>query len=104
MIVTDIQESVHWIRYRPRSDNQLVIFADDTCPRWITRLVVLDPSTVAASDKFGNVVVLRLPNNVVDDVEDDPSGTRALWDRGFLGGASQKIEVNTVSSLYEIAV
>ncbi|VDQ10322.1 unnamed protein product [Trichobilharzia regenti] len=54
---------------------------------------VLDASTVAVSDKFGNVVILRLPPNVIDDIEDDPSGNRALWDRGFLGGASQKCEV-----------
>ncbi|CAH8491836.1 unnamed protein product [Dicrocoelium dendriticum] len=93
IIVTDVQESVHWVRYRPRSENQLVIFADDTNPRWITHLTVLDPSTVAVSDKFGNVSVLRLPSGVIDDIEDDPSGNRALWDRGFLSGASQKIDV-----------
>ncbi|KAH8863280.1 Splicing factor 3B subunit 3 [Schistosoma japonicum] len=93
IIVTDVQESVHWVRYRPRSDSQLVIFADDTNPRWITHLTVLDASTVAVSDKFGNVSILRLPPNVIDDIEDDPSGNRALWDRGFLGGASQKCDV-----------
>ncbi|VDP84976.1 unnamed protein product [Echinostoma caproni] len=93
IVVTDVQESVHWVRYRPRSDNQLVIFADDTNPRWVTHLAILDPSTVAVSDKFGNVCILRLPSGVVDDVEDDPSGNRALWDRGLLGGASQKVEM-----------
>lgn len=91
--MTDVQESVHWVRYRPRSDSQLVIFADDTNPRWIIHLAVLDASTVAVSDKFGNVTILRLPPNVIDDIEDDPSGNRALWDRGFLGGASQKCDV-----------
>lgn len=93
IIVTDIQESVFWLKYKARAENQLVIFADDSNPRWVTSLVVLDPSTVAVSDKFGNIVILRLPSNVVDDVEDDPSGNRALWDRGFLGGANQKAEV-----------
>ncbi|CAL8090375.1 unnamed protein product [Calicophoron daubneyi] len=93
IIVTDVQESVHWLRYKPRSENQLVIFADDTNPRWITHLAVLDPSTVVVADKFGNVVVLRLPSGVIDDIEEDPSGNRALWDRGFLGGASQKVDV-----------
>ncbi|KER19387.1 CPSF A subunit region [Opisthorchis viverrini] len=93
IIVTDVQESAFWLRYRPRSENQLVIFADDANPRWITHLAVLDPSTVAISDKFGNVIILRLPNGVIDDIEEDPSGNRALWDRGFLGGASQKAEV-----------
>ncbi|KAF5394254.1 Splicing factor 3B subunit 3 [Paragonimus heterotremus] len=93
IIATDVQESAHWIRYRPQSDNQLVIFADDGNPRWITHLTILDASTVAVSDKFGNISVLRLPNGVIDDVEEDPSGNRALWDRGFLGGANQKVDV-----------
>ncbi|VEL19402.1 unnamed protein product [Protopolystoma xenopodis] len=98
IMVCDIQESVHWIRYHVRSENQLVVFADDSCPRWVTALAVLDPATLALADKFGNITILRLPPNVSDDVEEDPSGNRALWDRGFLGGASQKAE--TISHFF----
>lgn len=28
-----------------------------------------------------------------DDVDEDPTGNKALWDRGLLNGASQKAEV-----------
>lgn len=28
-----------------------------------------------------------------DEVEDDPTGNKALWDRGLLSGASQKSDV-----------
>ena len=28
-----------------------------------------------------------------DDVDEDPTGTKALWDRGLLNGAAQKMEV-----------
>ncbi|KAL7057635.1 hypothetical protein AAHC03_016375 [Spirometra sp. Aus1] len=93
VIVTDVQEGVFWVRYRPRSDNQLVIFADDASPRWIIHLAVLDQCTVAVSDKFGNIVLLRLPANANDEIEEDPSGNRSLWDRTALGGSSQKLEV-----------
>jgi splicing factor 3B subunit 3 len=92
IFVSDVQESVHFVRYR-RSDNQLVIFADETNPRWVTTSCVLDFDTVAVADKFGNIGVVRLPSNTSDDVDEDPSGTKALWDRGVLSGASNKLEV-----------
>ena len=34
---------------------------------------------------------VRLPQDVSDDVDEDPTGNRALWDRGVLNGASQKV-------------
>lgn len=33
---------------------------------------------------------IRLPTDVSDDVDEDPTGTKALWDRGLLNGATQK--------------
>jgi splicing factor 3B subunit 3 len=89
IFVSDVQESVFMVRYK-RAENQLIIFADDTHPRWITCTSVLDYDTVAVADKFGNIAILRLPPNVSDDVEEDPTGHKSLWDRGLLNGASQK--------------
>lgn len=34
---------------------------------------------------------VRLPVDVTDQVDEDPSGNRAIWDRGFLNGATQKV-------------
>ena len=34
----------------------------------------------------------RLPSDVSDDVDEDPTGNKALWDRGCLNGASQKVK------------
>ncbi|XP_066156832.1 splicing factor 3B subunit 3 [Euwallacea fornicatus] len=95
--VSDIQESVFMVRYK-RAENQLIIFADDTHPRWITSTCILDYDSVATADKFGNVSILRLPPNVTDDVEEDPTGNKALWDRGLLNGASQK--ANTIATFH----
>jgi len=92
IFVSDVQESVHYVKYK-KQDNQLIVFADETNPRWVTTTCVLDYDTVAVADKFGNVGVVRLPNNTADDVDEDPSGTKALWDRGVLSGASNKLEV-----------
>ena len=57
IVVSDIQESFHFVRYK-RQENHLVIFADDTIPRWITCTCLLDYNTVAGADKFGNVSVV----------------------------------------------
>ena len=38
---------------------------------------------------------MRLPANTNDEVDEDPTGTKALWDRGLLNGASQKAETIT---------
>ena len=44
---------------------KLVIFADDTTPRWVTTTVALDYSTVAIADKFGNIAIIRFESNLV---------------------------------------
>lgn len=90
--VGDVQESFHFVRYRA-SENQLIIFADDTNPRYVTSSCLLDYDTVAGADKFGNICVIRLASNTSDDVDEDPTGVKALWDRGLLNGASQKADV-----------
>lgn len=41
---------------------------------------------------------VRLPPNTSDDVDEDPTGSKALWDRGLLNGASQKVEVSSTLS------
>lgn len=91
LYVSDVQESIYFVRYK-RAENQIIIFADDTHPRWITATALLDYDTIATGDKFGNISILRLPHSVTDDVDEDPTGTKSLWDRGLLSGASQKAE------------
>ncbi|XP_041377174.1 splicing factor 3B subunit 3-like [Gigantopelta aegis] len=92
VMVADVQESFHFVRYK-RQENQLIVFADDTNPRWITCSCQLDYTTVAGADKFGNISIIRLPTDVSDDVDEDPTGNKALWDRGLLSGASQKADI-----------
>jgi len=92
--VADVQESIHFLRYkRTTNENQLIIFADDTNPRFVTTMCLLDYDTVAVADKFGNISVLRLPHKISDDVDEDPTGNKSFWDRGVLNGASHKVDV-----------
>jgi len=64
--------------------------------RFLTCACLLDHDTVAGADKFGNIFVVRLPPDTKDDVEEDPTGVKALWDRGLLNGASQKSETQCI--------
>ena len=59
MYISDVQESVFYIRYK-RQENQLILFADDTNQRWVTATCLLDYDTMAAADKFGNVSVVSV--------------------------------------------
>lgn len=43
---------------------------------------------------------IRLPTDVSDDVDEDPTGNKALWDRGLLNGASQKVCSHTFVRFY----
>ena len=71
--------------------SQLIIFADDTMPRYTTASCMLDYDTVALGDKFGNFSVLRLPAEVSEAVDDDPVANRVLYERGQLNGAAHKV-------------
>lgn len=44
---------------------------------------------------------IRLPGDVSDDVDEDPTGNKALWDRGLLNGASQKVSLYLLLSFEE---
>ena len=69
VVVGDLAESFHYIKYQ-RQENTFVLFADDVVPRWLTASCVLDANTLAGTDKFGNLFVTRLPQEVSDDVDD----------------------------------
>lgn len=34
---------------------------------------------------------MRLPGDISDDVDEDPTGNKAIWDRGLMSGAAQKV-------------
>ena len=96
IFVGDNSESISFVKHR-RAENSFSIFADDTCLRFITSVTVLDYSTVACVDKFGNFSILRLPADANDDLQSQDasfsSSSRLLWEQGHLNGAPNKLEV-----------
>lgn len=57
IIVSDSQESVHFMLYK-RAENQLIVFADETTPRYIVSVCFVDYDTVAVGDRFGNISIV----------------------------------------------
>eukprot|EP00659_Diplonema_papillatum_P003998 gene3998-6202_t len=85
----DITDSVHLLNSPS--------FADDLLPRWTTALVTLDRRTVAVGDKLGNINVVRLDEHASEDLDNDPNcdtgSSKWLYDRGFLQGAPQRLQL-----------
>uniref|UniRef100_A0A251U821 Putative cleavage/polyadenylation specificity factor, A subunit n=1 Tax=Helianthus annuus TaxID=4232 RepID=A0A251U821_HELAN len=71
--------SFHYCKYR-RDENQLYVFADDSVPRWLTSAYHVDFDSMAGADKFGNIYFVRLPQDVSDEIEDDPTGGKIKWE------------------------
>ncbi|EIW82846.1 hypothetical protein CONPUDRAFT_81012 [Coniophora puteana RWD-64-598 SS2] len=92
IIVGDMQESVHFAAYKA-PENRLLIFADDMQPRWVTALTMVDYTTIAVGDRFGNVFINRLDMRVSDQVDDDPTGAGILHEKGQLSGAPHKTKL-----------
>ncbi|KAJ9450267.1 putative splicing factor 3B subunit 3 [Diplonema papillatum] len=92
----DITDSVHLLKYS-KQNNKLSVFADDSLPRWTTALVTLDRRTVAVGDKLGNINVVRLDEHASEDLDNDPNcdtgSSKWLYDRGFLQGAPQRLQL-----------
>ncbi|WOO84633.1 Pre-mRNA-splicing factor RSE1 [Vanrija pseudolonga] len=111
IIVGDLQESTFFCVYRSVPTRQLLIFADDGQPRWLTSVVSIDYDTVACADKFGNVFINRLDERISEKVDDDPTGAGILHEKGFLMGAANKTDMiahynvgSIVTSLTKVSV
>ncbi|KAA1111956.1 pre-mRNA-splicing factor rse1 [Puccinia graminis f. sp. tritici] len=91
ILVGDSQDSVSYAVYKP-AENRLIVFADDVVPRWTTCATMVDYDTVAGGDRFGNLWVSRLPKNVSDEVDEDPTGAGIMHEKGYLMGAPHKLK------------
>ncbi|GBE87385.1 Pre-mRNA-splicing factor RSE1 [Sparassis crispa] len=92
ILVGDMQESVSFAVYKP-PENRLLVFADDTQARWVTAQAMLDYTTVAIGDKFGNILINRLDMMLSDKVDADSTGAGILQRKANLMGAPLKTQM-----------
>jgi len=86
---SDLSNGLVYLKYK-RTTNELVIFADDIVPRFMTQALHLDYDTMLGADKFGNIFASRLPDKCDDDVH-NPTGNRILWSTGYLNSAKKQV-------------
>ena len=85
----DMQSSMHLVRYDV-SGNELGVVCDDLMQRAIVAAEVLDFNTVACSDKWGNVFVLRAPPDVDNQVIGAQGGGGRCGTGGRMLGRSSR--------------
>jgi splicing factor 3B subunit 3 len=93
IICADIQESVTYCVYKYQ-DNHLIPFCDDNIARWSTcSPAMVDYETVAGGDKFGNLWLLRCPQKVSEEADEEGSGAHLIHDKGYLMGTGNRLEL-----------
>lgn len=107
IMISDVQDSIFYAKYR-RQENRIIVFADDSTPRFMTCFEKLDYDTVIGGDKFGNLFVNRLPKETSIAIDEDPTGNKLIFDRGYLNGAPHRLETacnyfvgETISSIHK---
>jgi splicing factor 3B subunit 3 len=94
-IVGDAAESFHFLKFDPVT-GVITPFWDDATPRFPIASILLDSSTVACEDRFGNFTVLALPNGVGHDADIDPSGVGMFWEHPGRCGAPNQVDIATM--------
>ena len=92
LIVGDMTESYIFLKYDKASE-VITPFCDDCTPRFPLSSLLLDRSTIATGDRFGNFTILRLPPDVSDEAEIDPSGVGMVWEHPNMCGTPNKFNI-----------
>ena len=92
IIVSDVQESVVYVVYK-QQENRLIPFVDDVVARWTTCSTMVDYETVAGGDKFGNIWLLRCPQKVSEEADEEGSGAHLIHERQYLQGAPNRLSL-----------
>jgi splicing factor 3B subunit 3 len=99
IVISDVQESVHMARYIFQ-ENKIVVFTDDVKPRWMSKFIILDYNTIAGGDKFGTFFVNRVNQELIDDLQNDNSAQRFLYEKKHLHGAAHRV-INALNLVYK---
>lgn len=103
IIAGDVSESATYIVYKPKA-NRLVPFADDTVQRWTTTTTMVDYETVAGGDKFGNLWVVRAPEQASKEADEEGMNGYIVNERAYLGGAPYRVELRAHYFMQDIPI
>lgn len=92
IIIGDSAESFMFLKFDSGTD-VITPFCDDCTPRFPLCGLLLDQSSIACGDRFGNFSLLRLPPGISEDAEIDPSGVGNSWEHRSMAGAPNKFDL-----------
>ncbi|KAI5291139.1 pre-mRNA-splicing factor rse1 [Ascosphaera aggregata] len=92
IVVSDVQESVTYVVYK-QQENRLIPFVDDVITRWTTCSTMVDYETTAGGDKFGNIWLVRCPQSVSEEADEDGSGAHLIHERSYLQGTPNRLSL-----------
>lgn len=97
IVVGDIRESLTYVVYKA-VDNLLLAFSDDVIARHVTCATMLDYDTTVVGDRFGNIFILRCPEEVSKMSDEDEHAVQLRNQKAQLNGdtaAQNKLELIT---------
>jgi len=98
LFVSDVSSSIIVLKFNTE-DLTLSLVADDVVPRLSVACEILDGDTVSASDKMGNIYVMRLPEDLeTAEVGGNLSNT-SLWEQSRIEGNAPN-KLNHLAQFY----
>ncbi|KUI59851.1 Pre-mRNA-splicing factor rse1 [Cytospora mali] len=92
IVVGDVQQGITYVVYKPET-NKLIPFVSDTISRWVTSTTMVDYESVAGSDKFGNVWILRCPEKASLEADEPGSEVHLTHARPYLHATPHRTEL-----------
>ncbi|KAJ5082992.1 Pre-mRNA-splicing factor rse1 [Penicillium argentinense] len=92
IVASDVRESVTYVVYKKQT-NIFIPFVDDSIARFTSSTTMVDYATVAGGDKFGNLWLVRCPERISEEADEDASGAHLLHERSYLQGTSNRLEL-----------
>ncbi|KAJ4252006.1 pre-mRNA-splicing factor rse1 [Fusarium torreyae] len=89
IVVGDLQQGVRMVVF-DHEYQKLIPFVDDTIARWTTCTAMADYESVVGGDKFGNLWIVRCPEQVSHEA--DEGGNSLINARDYLHGAPNRLD------------
>ena len=91
IVVGDLKDGATYVVYKAAT-NKLIPFVDDTIARWTTCTAMVDYESVAGGDKFGNIYILRCPQEASQEADEESAGLHLIHSRGYLHGTPNRLD------------
>ena len=90
IVCGDVSEGATYVVFKQKH-NRMIPFVDDTIQRHTTCTTMLDYETTAGGDKFGNIWIVRCPEQASKEADEEGIGGFIVNERSYLNGAPYRL-------------